>query len=273
MVADASDAGQWREMVAETPGLSPAKVSGCPPPHCFFNPQVFLGVFCYHEGMNEKTQTYHEPFPRRPLRELFEVIDVEQAQVERGDVLVCWEVRDHSVSLSILNQESKIQALENISAGKKEGQPPPKYRYSALRKTGDLSSDFLVSWARIPNHAKHLANTSQMEGMFYLNAKHRTKGMLSASIPCPTPEQEKELELFNSLTQSYSEVIANKRKMLELQEKMFFAVQSQILSGKIGKDQVKEYYRQIMGPDLRAVERARELEQKSEDKRKNNPAP
>lgn len=222
--------------------------------------------------MNDKTEDHSTAFPHKPLRDLFKSLGVREGDVGQQDLLVSWEIRSQEVKIQLLTEESKAQAIEDntYKTTNKDNNPAPKHRHAILRKTDHVSPEFLVSWASVPGNAKRLAWAGSIEGGFYLNAKHRTENMLSASIPCPTSEQEDQLKNFSSLTDAFTKIIEQKRKLLDTQEKMLFAVHNQILSGKIHKEQAKEYFRQVLDPDYRAIGMT---EQREESIKSKTPGP
>lgn len=220
--------------------------------------------------MNNKTEDHLAAFPHNPLRDLFKSLDsVREGDVEQKDLLVSWEIRSKEVKIQLLTEENKAQAIEDNSykTTNKDNNPAPKHRHAILRKNAHVSSEFLASWASVPGNARRLSWAGNTDGGFYLNAKYRTENMLSVSIPCPTPEQEDQLKDFSSLAEAFTNVIEQKRKLLDTQEKMLFAVHNQILSGKINKEQAKEYFRQVLGPDYRAMDTTKQHEENNNGKK------
>lgn len=200
------------------------------------------------------------------------MVDLHEASVENNDLLVILPV-NNPVQIVALTEENKAHAIEQNSACAGAGKGKIKAKYSALRPNDGTDPSHLVVLASLPKYARHLTEAANMNGSRGVPASTRTRNMLKAVVPYPDAVQASQIQACRDVMMSFADLLRMKRQALDAQEKMRQAILTQIMEGRIGKDQAKEYIKQVMWPEYTSREDLTQAETENQPREPQKPKP
>lgn len=253
MVAAFLDTGQRQDMVAEmpTPSFGARGHEGC-------------GLLAAALYLRRKASLYwamdidtpNTPFQRAPLSASFKPGPLHEAAL--GDILVRWPTNRTAPSFSILETQEHLDAARtedrNSSVVRGPGEKTGKARYAIIKETGEIPAFFFVAWANLDRNRENGKERAYGTGLFYKRTESLTQSFLELQAPAPTRQQAEALRKVLGAMDNCMEVIENKRRLADTNEKMVKATASELLSGKIDQKQAAMYISTAIHPELAVVQ-------------------